>query len=122
MRNSNVITAEMIAKGQEFLKLRQDRGMTRKQVSDWLGIPQRTIQTWENGERYPAEYVENWYRRAMTESDPMTDVERQELRQAIENQIEAYKSLAPSSERQKEEISASIDILEGLLGKLFPEK
>lgn len=122
MRNSSVITAEMIAKGQEFLKLRQDRGMTRKQVSEWLGIPQRTIQTWENGERYPAEYVENWYRRAMTESDPMTDVERQELRQAIENQIEAYKSIAPSSERQKEEISASIDILEGLLGKLFPVK
>jgi len=119
MRNSDVITAEMIAKGQEFLKLRQDKGMTRKQVSEWLGIPQRTIQTWENGERYPAEYVEKWYRKAMTESAPFTDVENQELRQAIENQIKAYKSIVPLSKRQEEEILTSIDILNGLMAKLF---
>lgn len=119
MRNSDVITAAMIAKGQEFLKLRQAKHMSRKQVSEWLGIPQRTIQTWENGERCPAPYVEVWYKRVMTEAEPMTDVEKQELRQAIENQIEAYKSTAPLSKRQQEEVAASVNILEGLLAKLF---
>ena len=119
MRNSDVITADMIAKGQEFRRLRENKGMTRRAVSEWLGIPQRTIQTWENGERCPAQYVEDWYKRVMTESDPLTDVERQELRQAIENQIEAYQSIEPLSKRQKEEISTSVGILESLLAKLF---
>ena len=119
MRNSDVITAEMIAKGQEFLKLRKDKGMTRKQVSEWLGIPQRTIYTWENGERCPSKYVEQWYRNVMTGSAPLTDVERQELRQAIENQIKTYKSIDPSSKRQEAEISDSIGILNCIMGKLF---
>ena len=37
---------------------RKKKGMSRKEVSDWLDIPYRTLCGWENGERTCPHYVE----------------------------------------------------------------
>lgn len=42
----------------EIIKgLRQGTGMKRKEFSEHLGIPLRTIDDWENGRRKPPEYI-----------------------------------------------------------------
>lgn len=38
--------------------VRESYGLTRKQVSDLLNIPLRTIENWEMGQRKCPEYVE----------------------------------------------------------------
>ncbi len=38
-------------------KLREDTGMNRRQFSDYFGIPYRTIQDWELGNRKMPEYL-----------------------------------------------------------------
>lgn len=40
-----------------LLKLREDTGMNRRQFSDYFGIPYRTIQDWELGNRKMPEYL-----------------------------------------------------------------
>ncbi len=40
-----------------FKMIREQSGMTRKDFSDWLGIPYRTMQEWELGRRVMPEYV-----------------------------------------------------------------
>ena len=37
---------------------RKQKGMTRRGLSDWLGIPYRTLTNWENGSRTCPDYVE----------------------------------------------------------------
>lgn len=37
---------------------RKKVGMSRKQLSDWLEIPYRTLSNWETGERACPQYVE----------------------------------------------------------------
>lgn len=37
---------------------RKKQGMSRREVSDWLEIPYRTLQNWENGERSCPQYIE----------------------------------------------------------------
>ena len=37
--------------GKRFLGLRTERGLTRKQVAEALGVSVRLISYWENGER-----------------------------------------------------------------------
>lgn len=37
---------------------REKMHMSRREVSDWLGIPYRTMCGWENGERVCQTYVE----------------------------------------------------------------
>lgn len=37
--------------------LRRSCGMTQKELSDFLGIPKRSIENWESGERKPPEYL-----------------------------------------------------------------
>lgn len=37
---------------------RKKQGMTRKEVSEWLEIPYRTLTNWENGERACPNYIE----------------------------------------------------------------
>ena len=37
--------------------IRGKTGMSRKEFSDWLGIPYRTMQEWELGRRAMPEYV-----------------------------------------------------------------
>lgn len=38
-------------------ELRQKYGMTQQAFADYLGIPKRTIENWEQGFSEPAEYV-----------------------------------------------------------------
>lgn len=40
-----------------FKMLREQSGMNRKDFSDWLSIPYRTMQEWELGRRVMPEYV-----------------------------------------------------------------
>lgn len=37
--------------------MRAKSGMTQKAFSDYLNIPKRTIEDWENGRRKPPDYV-----------------------------------------------------------------
>ena len=41
----------------QFKAIREQAGMKRKAVSDWLGIPYRTMQEWELGRRQAPDYV-----------------------------------------------------------------
>lgn len=38
-------------------ELRKQTGMTQKQFSEYLHIPQRTIECWEGEQRKPADYI-----------------------------------------------------------------
>ena len=38
-------------------KIREESGMERKTFCDWLGIPYRTLQDWELGQRVMPDYV-----------------------------------------------------------------
>ena len=40
-----------------FRIIRERSGMSRKEFSEWLGIPYRTMQEWELGRRVMPEYV-----------------------------------------------------------------
>ena len=40
-----------------FKVIRKESGMNRKDFSEWLGIPYRTMQEWELGRRMMPEYV-----------------------------------------------------------------
>ncbi len=40
-----------------FKAVREQSGMSRKEFSDWLGIPYRTMQEWELGRRAMPEYL-----------------------------------------------------------------
>lgn len=40
-------------------EIRQQAGMTQKAFAEALGIPKRTIENWEAGERKPPEYLVN---------------------------------------------------------------
>ena len=43
-----------------FKMIREQSGMNRKDFSDWLGIPYRTMQEWELGRRVMPDYVLRW--------------------------------------------------------------
>lgn len=38
-------------------ELRTASGMTQKQFSEYFGIPKRTLEDWEYGNRKPPEYI-----------------------------------------------------------------
>ena len=40
-----------------FLAVREKSGMSRKEFSEWLGIPYRTMQEWELGRRMMPDYL-----------------------------------------------------------------
>lgn len=40
-----------------FRSIREQSGMNRKEFSEWLGVPYRTMQEWELGRRVMPEYV-----------------------------------------------------------------
>lgn len=42
-----------------LLKLREDMKMNRRQFADYFGIPYRTVQDWELGNRKMPEYLLN---------------------------------------------------------------
>lgn len=116
-----IVTDEMRAAAAKMLKIRKDLKMTRRQVEEKLGVPQRTIQTWEDCERFPPPYVAEWYEQAMRGipiGALVTDVEYQELEQAVQNQIALYKEITPATDKQDEEIRHSIELLESAIGKI----
>lgn len=41
----------------EIKDLRNKMGLSQKQFSDYFGIPVRTIQCWEIGQRKPPDYI-----------------------------------------------------------------
>ena len=41
----------------DFIKLREKTGMNRKEFSEYLGIPYRTMTDWERGMRQAPDYV-----------------------------------------------------------------
>ena len=41
----------------EIKAIREQTGMNRKEFSDWLGIPYRTMQEWELGQRQISDYL-----------------------------------------------------------------
>jgi DNA-binding transcriptional regulator YiaG len=41
----------------EFYELRKMSGMSCSQFAAFFGIPYRTVQSWEKGERKPPEYL-----------------------------------------------------------------
>ena len=42
---------------ENFVSLRKETGMNRKEFSEWMGIPYRTIQDWELGISKAPDYV-----------------------------------------------------------------
>lgn len=43
----------------DFSKLRKQAGMTQQAMSDYFGIPKRTIENWDTGARKCPEYLLN---------------------------------------------------------------
>ena len=41
----------------DFKELRQKSGMTQQQFAEYFGIPKRTIEDWERGERKCNDYL-----------------------------------------------------------------
>ena len=56
-RDQNGDNAERYKMAYAFRMIREQSGMNRKDFSDWLGIPYRTMQEWELGRRVMPEYV-----------------------------------------------------------------
>lgn len=42
---------------ESIIELRKETGLSRKEFSEHLGIPLRTIEDWEAGRRTPPEYI-----------------------------------------------------------------
>ena len=40
-------------------KARREAGLTQKDLSEWLGIPRRTIEDWDRGASSPLKWVED---------------------------------------------------------------
>ncbi len=53
----NDVSSERLKMAHSFKMIRMASGMSRKDFSDWLGIPYRTMQEWELGRRVMPEYV-----------------------------------------------------------------
>ena len=56
-KKSGMEDMQKSASSENFVSLRKETGMNRKEFSDWLGIPYRTMQEWELGRRQAPEYV-----------------------------------------------------------------
>jgi len=121
--NSEMSNDEIKEFAEKIWQIRKDAHMTRKQVCKKFGISERTIQSWEIGERLPPQYVFEWYRSAMKEPEKkdydLTEMERQELLQAINNQIDVYSIINPSTDRQGQEIEDSVAALKSAKEKIF---
>ncbi len=53
------VDAERIRTAYAFKAIREFSGMSRKEFSEWLDIPYRTMQEWELGRRVMPKYVLN---------------------------------------------------------------
>ena len=43
--------------GKEIAELRHKAGLTQKAAAEYLGIPKRTLESWEGGRRTPNAFV-----------------------------------------------------------------
>ena len=59
-------------------QLRKSTGLSQTKFGELFGIPMRTIQNWESGEREPAEYIVNMMERIAEFEDTESDTERTE--------------------------------------------
>ena len=79
----------------ETLKtLREDTGMNRRQFAEYFGIPYRTIQDWELGNRRMPEYL---LRLMMYKAEKEKMLEEAQVQEEIQDQVEA-----PIQEEQKQ--------------------
>ena len=51
------VNAERMLAAAKFKAIREITGMNRKDFSEWIGIPYRTMQEWELGRRQMPDYV-----------------------------------------------------------------
>lgn len=50
---------------EEFKKIRASMDMSQNEISTHLGVPKRTWQDWEHGQRTPPQYVLEWIKRIL---------------------------------------------------------
>lgn len=110
---------EAIAK--RVREIRSRHGLSRAKLHELIGVPPRTMQSWEEMTTTPAPYIVDWMEH-MLECDKhsglFTEDEKQELVQAIDGRIEEYESIVPKTPKQQEEIDASISSLKSALDKI----
>lgn len=56
-KKSGLEDIQKSASSESFVSLRKETGMNRKEFSEWLGIPYRTMQDWELGNFKAPDYV-----------------------------------------------------------------
>ena len=51
------LEGDLMSRGKEVKELREKMGMNRRELSDYYGIPYRTVQDWEAEKRELPEYL-----------------------------------------------------------------
>ena len=57
LNNAMRLKGDLMSRGKEVKELREKMGMTRREFSDYYGIPYRTVQDWEAEKRELPEYL-----------------------------------------------------------------
>ena len=57
LNNAMRLKGDLMSRGKEVKELREKMGMKRREVSDYYGIPYRTVQDWEAEKRELPEYL-----------------------------------------------------------------
>ena len=55
--NAMRLEGDLMSRGKEVKELREKMGMHRREISDYYGIPYRTVQDWEAEKRELPEYL-----------------------------------------------------------------
>ena len=102
-------------------ELRERYGLSRTGMYERLGVPQRTIQSWEEMDTAPAMYIVDWMEKMLenTNTGSLNEEEKQELDQAIESQITMYNMMIPQTPRQQKEVERSVKTLKSARKKIF---
>ena len=102
-------------------ELRERYGLSRTGMYERLGVPQRTIQSWEEMDTAPAMYIVDWMEKMLenTNTGSLNDEEKQEVDQAIESQITMYNMMIPQTPRQQKEVERSVKTLKSARKKIF---
>ena len=56
-KKSGLEDVQKSAASENFVSLRKETGMNRKEFAEWMGIPYRTMQDWEHGISKAPDYV-----------------------------------------------------------------
>ena len=56
-KKSGLEDVQKSAASENFVSLRKETGMNRKEFAEWMGIPYRTMQDWELGISKAPDYV-----------------------------------------------------------------